>query len=501
MGPSTSVSLPAPVGGWNTRDSIAAMPPTDAPILVNFFPSTTNLPLRFGYTKWATGIPGQVETVMAYSGAGVTKLLAIGGNSVYDVTSGGAVGAAQLSGLTNSRWQYVNISTPGGNYIEMCNGVDSVKLYDGTTWTSPSITGVTSANLTNINVFKNRVWFTEANTLKAWYLPTQSISGAANALDLSAFCPHGGYLVAIGTWTIDAGYGVDDYIVFVTSRGDVLVYRGTDPSSATTWSIVGQYYVGTPVSRRCMTKYAGDLLLLTQDGLSPLSGYLQSSRLDPRVSLTDKIKSTVSNAVSVYGNNFGWGIMPFPKQNMLFLNVPIQTGNNQEQYVMNTITGAWTDFQGWNANCWELYLDDPYFGGNTFVGKAWNTQADNGAAISGQGLQAFNYFGDPGRLKRFTMMRPTVLTNGSPLLQGAVNIDFDTSKPVSNLILTPTIYGTWDSAVWDQALWGPDLGISKSWQGATGVGYAGAPQLLSSTNGMQLQWVGTDVVFEGGAIL
>src|SRR3990167_4133465 len=230
----TSRSLPAPVGGWNSRDSIADMDEKDAVILTNLYPSTTSVNLRGGYSKWSTGYGTQVETVLAYQGGATSKLFGIAGGAVYDATAGGAVGAAAISSLANSRWQYVNIATPGGNFIEMCNGADSVYTFNGTTWTDQSgnITGVTSSTLIGINAHKNRVWFVEVGTLKGWYLPVQSISGAATALDLSSFCPHGGYLMAMGTWTMDAGYGVDDLAVFVTSNGDCLVYRGTDPSSA-----------------------------------------------------------------------------------------------------------------------------------------------------------------------------------------------------------------------------------------------------------------------------
>ncbi|MCR4332457.1 MAG: hypothetical protein NUV34_07115, partial [Sulfuricaulis sp.] len=264
-------ALPAPIGGWNARDALGAMPVADAVTLVNMFPATTDVRVRFGHVQWKTGFSSQTQTLMSYSGSTTDKLKAIAGGSVYDATASGAVGAAELSGLSNSKWQYVNVTTPGGNFIEMCNGADSVYTYDGTTWTDQSgnITGVTSSTLININVHKDRVWFIQVGTLKAWYLPSQSISGAANVLDLSSFAPHGGYLMAMGTWTIDAGYGLDDLAVFVTSNGDIIVYRGTDPASASTWALVGVFYSGSPIGRRCLAKYKGDLLLICQDGLVP----------------------------------------------------------------------------------------------------------------------------------------------------------------------------------------------------------------------------------------
>ena len=106
--------------------------------------------------------------------------------------------------------------------------------------------------------------------------------------------------------------------VFVTSWGEVLVYKGTDPSSANTWALVGVWQIGAPVGRRCIMKYAGDLLIICQDGVYPMSSALQSSRVNPKVALTNKIQFAVSDAVTNYGSNFGWQLISFPKQKHLF---------------------------------------------------------------------------------------------------------------------------------------------------------------------------------------
>ena len=507
VGRSTSQPIPAPIGGWNARDALGEMAPTDAVQMTDMFPATSDVIVRYGHTRYATGLPGQVETLVNYSGGAAQKLFAISSGSVYNVSAGGAVGAADLTGLSNSRWEYVNNTTTANSYIQMVNGLDKMRVYDGNIWNKDGdgapydITGVDSATLSNINIHKFRVWFTQKNTLKSWYLATGAIGGAATMFDLSGTAQLGGYLVAMYTWSIDGGYGVDDLATFITSKGEVIVYRGTDPSSATTWALVGVWRIGTPVGKRCCVKFSGDLLLITQDGVYPMSGALQSSRTNPKIAITDKIQYAVSTAISSYSGNFGWQLFQFPKQNMLFLNVPIVEGSAQQQYVMNTITKAWCNFTGWMANCWELFNDNAYFGGNTFVGFAWNGLSDNGANINGNTLQAFNYLGSPGALKRATMMRPILLTDGTPAASINVNVDFDTSDTTSPLTFAATTYALWDTATWDNGIWGGDLNVSKYWQGATGVGYALAPHLKTASIGIRVQWVSTDLVFERGGIL
>jgi hypothetical protein len=500
-------SLPAPIGGWNARDSLANMAPTDAVSLDNLFPGVSNVNLRGGYSKHATGLPGQVESLFSYAGASTNKMFAASGTAFYDVTSAGAVGASVVSGLTNARWEYVNITTPGGNYMMCVNGVDKPRLYNGSTWTAidgvstPAITGVTTTTLSNIALFKNRLWFIQKDTLKAWYLPTLAVGGAAQELDLSAIARLGGTLVAVGTWTIDAGYGVDDNLVFVTDKGEVIVYRGTDPSSASTWALIGVWIVGAPISKRCMMKYGGDLLLLTLDGLFPLASALQSSRLDPNVALSDKIQGAFAAAAQNYKNNFGWVMIYNALNNALVVNVPVSTGG-QEQFVMNNITKAWCRFTGWAANTFNILNDELYFGGNQYVAKAWTTGTtgyiDDVSNIESRALQAFNYFESRGVKKYFTRARPSIFSNGQPAINIDINVDFDLEPSTAALAYAPSSAGLWDTGTWDVALWGQDNVISNNWQGVTGIGYCAGIQMNSSSRYLTLQWASTDIVYQIG---
>ena len=156
-------------------------------------------------------------------------------------------------------------------------------------YTVLGITGADSSTFINVNLFKNRLYFTQKDTLDCWYLDPEALAGPASPLYFGSIARSGGYLQAMGTWTLDAGQGADDYAVFVTSMGEVIVYNGTDPDIAEKWLLKGVWQLGQTFSRRCFTKWAGDVLLLTQDGLVPLASALQSSRLDPRINITDKI--------------------------------------------------------------------------------------------------------------------------------------------------------------------------------------------------------------------
>lgn len=499
-------SVPAPIGGWNARDSIANMEPTDAVFIQNMFPSASNVNLRGGSTTYATDMDGEVQTLMVYSGQDDENLFAVDsiGLTFYDISSSGAATPTTVTGLTNAIWEYTNVATAAGQYLYAVNGLDRPRLYDGTTWTAidgastPAITGVTTTTLNNVVLFKTRLWFIQKNTLEAWYLPAGAIGGAATKFSLEGIARKGGYIVDVDTWTLDAGYGVDDNLVFITNMGEVIVYRGTDPASAATFALIGVWEVGAPVGTRPMLKWGGDLLIMTLDGLVPLASALQSSRLDPRVALSDKIQTAISQALAQYQTSFGWQVVYYPKSNALWVNVPSGVGM-QQQFVMNTITKSWCNFMGWSANCWAIYKDNPYFGATNIVKQAWDeTYADDGANINTSVLQAFDYFETRTTQKYFTRARPNIFSNGTPAVLIGINVDFDILQQPALISYAPSVVSLWDVALWDVGTWGQALQVQNNWQGVTGLGYCGAVQFRSASSGLQIQWAATDVVFQTG---
>lgn len=498
------MSMPAPVAGWNAREPIAQMGPKDAVILDNFFPLTTEVALRAGSKDHVTGIPGTVETLMDYSTqTGANTIFAAAGSAIYNVTTPGLVGAAVQTGLSNAQWRYVNFATAGGSFLYAVNGADDPRLWNGTAWTSinaastPAVTGVVTNTLTHINVYARRIWFTQRNSMKVWYLPVDSIGGAAQSIDFASLFNRGGFLMAMGTWTIDSGSGMDDHAVFFTSEGQVAVYRGIDPSTSAGFALVGVYDIGDPVTRNCFVKYGSDLLLICRDGVQPLSAALQSSRVSTKVSITDKIQQAMSDATGTFAASYGWQLQVFPEKNALILNVPVTGG--QQQFVMNTLSGAWCRFLGWNASCFVQSQSRLYFGTAGKVCEAWTGANDSGNAITGSALPSFQYHGGMTQ-KRYTMVRP-IITTDSPsvgvLLR--LNTDFDIQEPVGSPTFSPGTVATWDAAVWDTALWSGGLTLRKDWNTIGGIGYSAALNLKVQSNSAQLRWQSVDYVFEKGA--
>ena len=495
-----SQSIPAPVGGLNARDGLAEMPESDAVVMTNFFPNPSQVVLRSGYVTWATGT-GPVNTLAAYKAPGGTrKLFAASGTKIFDVTTAGAVGAAVVTGQTSGYWQTINFGTGGGQFLYMVNGVDSPQLFNGSTWqavtavSAPiSITGVTTTTLIHVNAFKSRLFFIEKNAMHAWFLPLNSVGGAASLLDFSSLTKLGGYLVAMMTWTIDNTSGIQEMAAFITSEGEVLLYSGSDPSFASSWFQVGSFRIGRPIGRRCYERIGSDVVVITADGLFPLSEALLTDRSQRKDALSDKIRNLINNDVQTYAANPGWQVILYPIGNKVIVNVPAGAGTYQ--YVMNTLHGAWCIFRGWSATCFELLGDLLFFGGAGGVYQADTGTTDNGTNIMAVAVQAPNYFGTNSQ-KQFTLARPVLFANAQIRPSFSINVDFDISAPASASSYTAGAYTPWGSP-WGSP-WSPLSQVYKDWQSMRGIGFTGSPAMAVSLQNVSMTWQATDVLWING---
>lgn len=497
------VTIPAPVGGWNARDSIAAMPITDAERMINWFPEATYVTPRTGSETFFSGFSGQAETLVAYTGAAVLELFVAAGTNIWNATGGASASAStlELTGLTSARLEYVNFSTPGGNFAMAVNGADTPKIYDGSAWSAASINFISGSadKLANIHAYANRLFFTEKSTLNFVYMDsTNAIAGSAKRFSLGSLFAKGGELLSIGSWTRDGGDGMDDAIAFVTDQGEVAIYVGTDPSSATTWGLQGVYTIPKPLGKRCLQKFGGDLLVATEGGVYPMSVVL--SGVEPQALITDKIHPAVASAVRVYRANYGWQLKYYPLGHWLIFNVPVKTGDLQEQYVMNTNTGAWCRFRGLDANCWELHNNALYFGANGSVIQADTGTNDDGANIDVDVLQAPTDFGYPG-FKRFTTIRPFINSDSAIPIAIGMSFDFADRFPVSVPSPSNITIPYWGIATWSNPSynWAGRPTPQGSIQSGGGAGVYGAMRLRGPVNMEILQWNATQVTFERGA--
>ena len=503
------ISVTAPIGGWNVRDPLPMMEPQYGPVMDNVFCLPSELMIRKGYTQWAT-FTGICKTLLEYNPLnGVQKIYAAvdnsGSVSIYDITAGGAVGAAKVSGLTGAKFKQASFATSGGNFSYYVNGADSAVLFDGTTWYSVTttsatyaITGPSNTVFKDVISHKRRLWFVPNSSMACWYLPTDQIAGAAVKYDFAPIFTRGGYITKISTWSLDAGTGLDDYFVVFTSEGEVAVYRGTDPASASTWSLTGVFYIGSPTSNGFTCKFGGDLLIINKDGIAQMSKSLMSSRVNTWLQLTDKIQPQLAQDTTTYADSNDWDLLLYPPQNMLLVNIPVSSTSSY-QYVMNTISGSWSRWTGLNARCWYFSNDLLYFGSNGYVGLAWNTQSDNGAEIVADVLPAYQNYGSASQLKFWSLARILVGASSNFSYGTRMELDFNISikdfTTPTVLQLPTAIYGT---STYDASVYGGQIQVKKVWANVSGMGYWGSLHIKMKTQYADVRLYSYDLTIAAG---
>ena len=481
---SVGQSIPAPIGGWDASSPLAAMPIQNAQILDNWIPRAGYVELRRGFVPQQTGFGSPIETLMPYRGGPSGDLLfAASGGKIYDVTTQNAPpGAPAYSGAGSNRWNSTSFANAAGAWIIACNGHDAPIGYNGGSWAAlPTLSGtsgpITLAPATLFNAFahKGRLYYLEQGSLRVWNPAAGAVGGACTLLDLSPVFSKGGRLVCGANWSSQLGLTADDFAVFMTDQGQLAVYQGIDPTSAPDFSLIGVYDLGPPLGPRAMVKFGGDLAIVTSDGVIPLSQALKLDRSQQNeVALTAKILNAFGVAVKAYGANYGWQGLLYPGTSpsddaeaaggsLAIFNIPLTTLGASMQFVQNVLTGAWCRFLNLDAFCWELANGRVYFGGAA-GGYQWDAGGSgNGVPIVGDIKSAFTDFGDRGRQKRFTMIRP--LLNTTPLVQPALEIDVDYQE--SEPTAVPTVVGQGDTAAQ----------IRYDWTSASGIGYVGAARL------------------------
>ena len=494
--PSKVKAVPAPVKGWNTRDALAEMDEDYASILDNWFPQEGRVDSRPGYSEYCTGLGGAVETLAEYISGAARKFLGMANGNIWDIST--STPSSLGSGYSNNRWDWAMLDSNMG----LVNGADAPLTYNGTAVALMTVSGPTIANLIGIHTFQGRSYFWEDDSQSVWYSAVNTLGGALTEFPLGRVANFGGKLLAMGTWTHDAGDGPDDYAVFFMTSGDTIVYQGTNPAN---WAIVGVFRLAPLVARRAIIKAGGDLIAVTADGYISLMGAITQGRITDRGIISDQINPAVTDAISQYGDNWGWEAFHYPKGNMLMFNIPVTTNTDYDQHVWNTNTGAPTRFKRIPARTWGIYDDRAYFGGNGVVYLFDDTFEDNGTAIQMDALTAPTWLGSKAKNKHCVMLMPVyaALAKVPDSVKTAPDFALPNVGYNANTYTSSGAGGTWDAADWDTADWGDDdpTSTQTDWRQAGQYGYNFRTRVKVSGNNQLTKWYSINYMYSDGGLV
>lgn len=402
-------------------------------------------------------------------------------------------------------------TTTGGHFLAYADEENGYHLYTESTdsWTAQTLTGVTATNLAFVGSFKHRLFFAEKNTAKAWYLDLAAVTGAATVLNLefAAKPMHGGDLVGVWNWTGDGGNGIDDRLVFVFRGGDIAVYEGTSPAAASTFALKGVWFAGAiPEGRHVVSDFGGDLLILTKNGLRPLSVLVNGGPEGSGQYLTKKISDLFNSIMLGRSTLPGWALHIHPEDNCLMVTHPTALLQNTEQLAMSLANGAWSRFDGLpiysaaagGGKLWfgsasgKIYINDGYMDA---IALATPT---TGTAIDWRVRTAYADFGRP-TYKRVQSIRPLIQNGGSTTFTTAARYEYNASSlssPDSDTVTS----SEWGGGTWGTTTWGDDLTVNHTVRGATGVGVNVAIAIRGTAN-TRTVLTKIDVAYDEGGFL
>ncbi len=358
----------------------------------------------------------------------------------------------------------------------------------------------------SLNSFKGRVFYWAKNQQAFWYATAGSYQGVMAKFDCATQLQTGGTLVQMVTWTLDAGNGVDDLAVFIFSTGEVLVYKGSDPGSATDWNLIGRFQIGEPLGPRGHAKVGGTEIILTRDGYVDISAALRDGRYSEETAYSAKIIRASKDAANAYSAFDGWEATLYPGGQLFIVNVPTGTAT-AIQHARETSSGGWCEFNGWDALAFCVFKGRLYFG--NAAGQV--CLADEGAMdganyIDCWGIPAFNSLGSRANRKQVTattvsssFSRPSSYT-----YDGLADFDLTLRSTVQD----DAIVGgsLWDVVSWDTATWESGGQVSANpitrhgWKQCHAIGYAVTVSVRLRQRSQIVNWYTTSIQYRKAGV-
>lgn len=529
----------APVGGWIKNQNLAT-PGARRPdgsavngawVLENWFPIATGIRMRGGSSVFNQLGDGTqtIRSLFTYVNGNNESLFAAVDDAIYDVTH--QVGSFYLrdnighrlvddqgnrlitfptapltpvfDGLTGGLWSVIQFATPGGVFLRAVNGQDTPLVYDGAAWsTDPAITAVDPTTLSNVFVYKRRLFFIQKDSLNAWYLAADSIGGAAVQLPLGGVFPRGGSLLFGASWSLDGGGGLTAQCIFVTTEGEVAVYQGDDPSVADSWSLVGVYRIGKPLGPKAWIHAGGDLVIATDVGFVPLSQAVQRdyAALSPSA-ISYPIETAWNEAVAARSSAY-WSCEVWPSKQMVLVVLPTVSGTTPQMFVANTRTGAWALFTGWDGTCVQAFGDKLFFGSTKArIVETESGGADQESVYTATCVPLFDPLKTPASLKTGMLARATLLSPYAVEATVSFQHDFMVNLPSPPDDIVVPSGSLWGVGVWGVSQWGAAAvkQTFQDWRSVGGSGYSIAPAVQISSGSIvppDVELVAIDLTYD-----
>lgn len=535
-----TVRYPAPLKGVDARVALTEASAEHAVYCYNMTPFEYGVAVRKGYREHQVGVDlgasVGVHTIIPFDGiesqGAQDRLFAVTNEGIWDVTVAGAAPILKETFLDNQISAGYGVYTHyvGNNEEDVLFYADSINglfEYNATSDEWAPATGITGPVIANINwvvSHKQRLWLIEESSTKAWYLDVGSQSGMATEFFFGSKFSHGGNLAGLFSWSVDGGSGLDDLLVAVSRAGDVLPYKGADPSIAPgtefAWEVIGTYFLGAiPRGPYFGTEHGGELFLLSEYGITSMNDLLQGvdsaalkAASEGAGDIAGPIAGLVRGRMDQTLNDFGWQVQVVPSAGGLLISSPRVLSGPFIQYYYNFSTRAWGLWRGLPMSAYDQYDGALVFGDEENRILRMDVTVDNllleslpdvvnGVPIDFSILTAFQGIGTEGVYKRVQLIRPDFNAEAVPSFTAIARFDYDLTEAI-DVAATPIPDGdTWDDGLWDLAVWGssgnnPYNELRGSWGHGRYVAIA-----LRGSSRAATRLIGFDVLYDVGGPL
>jgi hypothetical protein len=492
-----TITIPAPTRGIIMNENEAYMQPGAAVVCDNWKPTMKGVSLRAGFDRWCV-LPDAVPIISGfqYASGNNQRMFAGQQTKLYDVTTN--TPALVKSGQTSGNYCAAQLANQGGDWMIVVNDAGNAPLrFDGTTWVTLNASQIDvdlvkypgarvdgGANLSYVCKYRNRLFFIELNSMNAWYLGLNSVGGNLEMIPLSGAATKGGKLLFCASWSIDAGDGIDDKLVFCTDLGELLIFTGSNPADPANWRQEGRYQMSPPLGMNAHLAVGGDLLIATVDGIMPTSGAITKDRAELELAAITRAIKPMWREEAIDKRDKPWTMCKWDEYGGIFTTLPGDLPGKQKCLVVNAATSAWARFTGWDAMCFLRMRGDMFFGTQKgIVMQADRTGYDDGKPYVATLVGGWEMFQSPSQTVTWRQSRASFSARaGEPFQpQLAACTDYVVTLPTPPPAgPDPGLLDLWDEGLWGDAIW--DAGVppkpvvrNTGWVSIGQTGYSHAP--------------------------
>jgi hypothetical protein len=440
---------------------------------------------------WLLAVNDAGDPILRYDGSTWASLLTTTPPN-WLVSTAYPVGAKATDTSDGSRWKAASAHTSPatGTFAEARNAAPGQWVFDMASDDAPWIIGPkgtpveNGGNLVYVCKYRNRFFFIEKNSMNAWYLPLNAIGGQLLMIPLSGAFTKGGKLLFCAVWSIDAGDGIDDKLVFATDLGEIVVFTGGNPGDAANWRQEGRYTMSPPLGMNAHIAIGGDLLVATVDGVLPVSGAITKSRAELELAAVSRNINQMWREQAIDKREHPWTICKWDEYGGVFVSLPGDLPGKHKCLVVNAATGAWARFTGWDAYCWLRLRGDAFFGTQTGrIMQMDRTGYDDGVPYIATLVGGWEMFQSPSQTLTWRQARASFSAKaGEPFVpQISATINYVVTlptPPAAGIDPGPQdlwAEGVWDTAKWDNGVPGAQVIRNTGWVSIGMTGFSHAP--------------------------